>query len=458
MLRLAKARALVERRGFVTPGTSARWPKPFSRTGFCSPRRLARQGSARKTSFARHSRERPYRCENEELRGHRTRAHRPRRVLGVRLHPLAVVGLGLAAAGIFARLWARAADGSIEFERRLLAGERIEGDDLAVEIRARHRRRLLGGAILLRQHLGPLEQTARMQRSRTVIVFADLPRGRHRLAPLDVVLTDPLGLARIEQQVDEASSILIRPRIPVLTSIFSAHGAREAGAARSLLRRPTGFEIHAVRDYAPGEPLRAVHWPSTARRGRLMVKELDDAPRDDLAIVLDQDSDGVAGPVGHRASMLPVRAAGAIGTRAGVVEPEGRARRDGARNGGRTDPIGRARLGGGSRRARHCRACRWRPRRSGPALPIRRDHSGAEIVVVTGRPDRAVEPLLELRRGGRSVSLVILASETYAGRPRHAQQPAALRPVAQGVLVAVVSAETPIAEALAGRSAGVASG
>jgi len=81
-----------------------------------------------------------------------------------------------------------------------------------------------------------------------------------------------------------------------------------------------------------------------------------------------------------------------------------------------------------------------------------------EIVVVTGRPDRAVEPLLELRRGGRSVSLVILASETYAGRPRHAQQPAALRAVAQGVLVAVVSAETPIAEALAGRSAGVASG
>ena len=41
-----------------------------------------------------------------------------------------------------------------------------------------------------------------------------------------------------------------------------------------------------------------------------------------------------------------------------------------------------------------------------------------EIVVVTGRPDRAVEPLLELRRGGRSVSLVILASETYAGRAR----------------------------------------
>jgi hypothetical protein len=81
-----------------------------------------------------------------------------------------------------------------------------------------------------------------------------------------------------------------------------------------------------------------------------------------------------------------------------------------------------------------------------------------EIVVVTGRPDRAVEPLLELRRGGRSVALVIVASETYAGRPRHPQQPAALRAAAQGVPVAVVTADVSIAEALGGRSAGVASG
>src|SRR5439155_772576 len=71
--------------------------------------------------------------------------------------PLVVVGLGLVAAGVFARLWARAADGSIDFERRLLAGERVEGDDLAIEVRARYRRHLLGGEILLRQRLGPLE-------------------------------------------------------------------------------------------------------------------------------------------------------------------------------------------------------------------------------------------------------------------------------------------------------------
>src|SRR5262249_11556761 len=54
-----------------------------------------------------------------------------------------------------------------------------------------------------------------------------------------------------------------------------------------LLRRPTGFELHSVREYEQGESLRKVHWRSTARRGQLMVKELEDAPRDEVAVLLD---------------------------------------------------------------------------------------------------------------------------------------------------------------------------
>ena len=77
-----------------------------------------------------------------------------------------------------------------------------------------------------------------------------------------------------------------------------------------------------------------------------------------------------------------------------------------------------------------------------------------EIVVVTGRADVAVEPLLELRRGGRTVSLVAVASETFAGRPRAAAAPALLRASVQGIPVAVVSADVPIEASLAGRLTG----
>jgi uncharacterized protein (DUF58 family) len=59
-----------------------------------------------------------------------------------------------------------------------------------------------------------------------------------------------------------------------------------------------------VREYEQGESLRKVHWRTTARRGQLMVKELEDAPRDEVAVVLDgQSAPGFD---------LAVRAAGSI--------------------------------------------------------------------------------------------------------------------------------------------------
>ena len=364
--------------------------------------------------------------------------------------PLVVVGLGFVIAALLARTWARAARGSVELERRLLPGDRVEGSDVVVEVGVRHRGRLLGGSITLRQRLGAVEQAARMHGSRTAITFSDLARGRHDLEPTEVVLSDPLGLELVVQRLDERSHVLIRPRIPVLASVFATNGARETGAARSHFRRPTGFEIHAIRDYAPGEPLRAVHWPSTARRGRLMVKELEDAPRDDLVVILDQDRDGVAGPLGHSSFDAAVRAAGGLVLAhvlwnrsvalIGTAPGSGTVR---VRSAGHdwevaldalasVAPVAGARIDHALR------------------LPVAAVSRAREIVVVTGCPDRAVEPLLALRRGGRSVALVVVASETFVGRPRELHDTAVLRAAAQGVAVAVVSAGIPLETALAG--------
>ena len=364
--------------------------------------------------------------------------------------PAMVVGVGLALAGLFARLWARRAQGSIVVERRLVPGERVEGGEVRLIVRVLRRRHLIGGTVSLRQRLGTSEQDLRMRAAQAEIAFAGLPRGRHVAGPLQITLTDPLGLERVEERVDDGLVVLIRPRIPTLRSVFSTQGAREPGAARSAFRRPSGFEIHAIRDYAPGEPLRAVHWPSTARRGRLMVKELDDAPRDELVIVLDQDADGSAGPPGDWSFDAAVRAAGALahahslwGRRVVIVgsspsfapvrvSPAGHDWDVALDALAAVMPVAGARVVGTLRAA------------AGPLAHAR------EIIVVTGRPELAVDPLLELRSRGRSTALVALAAETFAGRARDRAQPALLRAVAQGIPVAVVSADSSIEEALAG--------
>ena len=45
--------------------------------------------------------------------------------------------------------------------------------------------------------------------------------------------------------------------------------------------------IRSVRAYAHGDPARFVHWASTARRGDLMVKEMEQPERPELVLIVD---------------------------------------------------------------------------------------------------------------------------------------------------------------------------
>jgi hypothetical protein len=47
------------------------------------------------------------------------------------------------------------------------------------------------------------------------------------------------------------------------------------------------MEFHGVREYQPGDPLRRVHWATSARRGKLAVVEFERAYQQDICIVID---------------------------------------------------------------------------------------------------------------------------------------------------------------------------
>ena len=133
-----------------------------------------------------------------------------------------------------------------------------------------------------------------------------------------------------------------------LDRLFSESGAHAQDGRRLLLRRPSGFDLHSVREYEQGESLRKVHWRSTARRGQLMVKELEDAPRDEIAVLLDADASAVVERqlrrAGARGRVDPARARGA--------RPPCRARRQLGGAAERAGHLARRRLAGGPRPAR----------------------------------------------------------------------------------------------------------
>ena len=139
-------------------------------------------------------------------------------------------------------------------------------------------------------------------------MLEDLPRGRYEFADVRVELSDPFALECSVVPLPPPGALLVYPRLVRLGPLFSESGERSQDGRRLLLRRNSGFELHSVREYEQGESLRRVHWPSTARRSQLMVKELEDSPRDEIAVLLDADAKAVVGD----SFEVQVRAAGSL--------------------------------------------------------------------------------------------------------------------------------------------------
>ena len=90
-----------------------------------------------------------------------------------------------------------------------------------------------------------------------------------------------------------------------LDGLFTDAGAAGGDEGRALLHRTAGYDLHSIRDFQAGESLRRVHWRSTAKRRKLMVKEMTETPRDEAACVLDCDAAAVAGAAPGTAPSTP---------------------------------------------------------------------------------------------------------------------------------------------------------
>ncbi len=225
------------------------------------------------------------------------------------------VGLLLAVGA--ALLWTNLLAPPLRFHRHLDHERPIEGDDVVVRVELEGEGGILPATIVLKERAGRLgERDVVVNRDgrflRAVYRLTNVPRGRYRFTGARAVIEDPFGLARRVQPLGDSSPLLVYPRLARLNALFAERGLRAHGAGRILLRRPAGFELHSVREYQSGESLRRVHWPSTARRSQLMVKELEDSPRDEIIVVLDAQAGHGAGTPPDSSFDAQVRAAGSL--------------------------------------------------------------------------------------------------------------------------------------------------
>lgn len=356
------------------------------------------------------------------------------------------VALGLPLAVLLAWLWTALANRPLQLRRTLPGGERFEGDDVRVAVELASERRLVPARWTVRDRLGRLGERALTvgPNGRAAYVLRGVPRGRYEFEETVAVIEDPFGLERVEQRLDAPGALLVYPRLVELDRLFSDAGIRSHDGKRLLLRRPSGFDLHSVREYEHGDSLRKVHWRSTARRSQLMVKELEDSPRDEVAVVLDADPRSVVGG----SFDLQVRAAGSLllahvrrGRRALLVINDDRREHRGIR------------AAEGDRRGALDLLAAVEPEPGPPLAALLADEAGSvgralELAVVTASlPPRLVERLVERALGSGHVSLVLVDAASFAGSvPR--PWPELLRLQAAGVAVAVLRDGDDLAERL----------
>lgn len=124
--------------------------------------------------------------------------------------------------------------------------------------------------------------------SRTYLVRTRLmERGVFPLGETVLASGDLFGLFPISRVYPAEESLLVYPMMVDVHAFPSPQGWLSGGEA--LRRRTHQITANAsgVRDYAPGDPLNRIHWLSTARRNRLIVKEFELDPLAEVWIFVD---------------------------------------------------------------------------------------------------------------------------------------------------------------------------
>jgi uncharacterized protein (DUF58 family) len=120
-------------------------------------------------------------------------------------------------------------------------------------------------------------------------------RGLFTLGPWTVHMQDPFGLFTVTQRYEQTRSLLVVPPVMELPSVILPRGV---ATGRAVARQPAAdltLNVSATRPYAPEDPLRRIHWPSSAHHDALMSKTFDAEVSGDLWIVLDLDAGVQAG-------------------------------------------------------------------------------------------------------------------------------------------------------------------
>jgi uncharacterized protein (DUF58 family) len=111
-------------------------------------------------------------------------------------------------------------------------------------------------------------------------------RGRYRIGPMSIRLTDPFGLCELSRAFRSSDELVVAPTIEQLPAVHRP-GSLSRSVARHLTSSVVSEDDVTTRPYQSGDDLRRVHWKTTARAGELMVRREEHPPTGGATVLLD---------------------------------------------------------------------------------------------------------------------------------------------------------------------------
>jgi uncharacterized protein (DUF58 family) len=112
-------------------------------------------------------------------------------------------------------------------------------------------------------------------------------RGAYQLGPVTLRMRDPFGLTYVALNLVRMTEVLVLPRVYDLGSRVTRGQGRGTEGELPQMVALHGEDDVSIRNYRDGDELRRVHWPATAHRGELMVRQEDRPTRRRAILLLD---------------------------------------------------------------------------------------------------------------------------------------------------------------------------
>ena len=227
-------------------------------------------------------------------------------------------------------LWARALARGLSAERKLRFGWVSVGDRLEEEFALVNRSGVPALWVEIRDEsnvpgyqVGAARAVAAADSARWRAASVCTRRGQFHLGPWTIETGDPFGLFRVSRRYEAREEIIIHPPIHAALPIPLPPG-RSDGRARTRERNwQAASNAAGVREYHTSDPLHWIHWPTTARRDSLYVRQFERDAAGDIWLVLDaqaaaQLGEGPQGTEEHAVLLAAALAARALDETRGV--------------------------------------------------------------------------------------------------------------------------------------------